>query len=169
ERTNRIAILGARCREPPYFAGVIDRTGIAARFEVLEPFLNERSRRLFAAGEAKAAGRGGILAVSEVTGVARSTIGRGLRELSGGRDANTGRLRRKGGGRKTVASQQPALSATLLKLVDDAIRGDPESPLRWLSRSQRRPAQELVSEGLNVSHKLVGRLLDQLGFSMQAN
>jgi Rhodopirellula transposase DDE domain len=131
--------------------------------------LNERSRRLFAASEAKAAGHGGILAVSEVTGVARSTIGRGLRELSSGRDANTGRLRRRGGGRKTVASQQPALAATLLKLVDDAIRGDPESPLRWLSRSQRRLARELVSEGFNVSHKLVGRLLNQLGFSLQAN
>jgi len=124
---------------------------------------------LFAASEAKAAGRGGVLAVSAVTGVARSTIGRGLRELSSGCDANMGQLRRKGGGRKTVASQQPELSTALLRLVDDAIRGDPESPLRWLSRSQRRLAQELVGEGFKVSHKLVGRLLDRLGFSMQAN
>jgi hypothetical protein len=148
---------------------VIDRVGISARFCAIEPFLNERSRRLFAASEARAAGRGGILAVSQVTGVARSTIGRGLRELSGGQDAHEGGLRRKGGGRKTVASQQPELSTTLLKLVDDAIRGDPESPLRWLSRSQRRLARELVAKGFNVSHKLVGRLLDKLGFSLQAN
>ena len=120
---------------------------------------------MFVASEAKAAGRGGIVAVSEVTGVARSTIGRGLRELDSGCDANADRLRREGGGRKTVASQQPELSPTLLRLVDDAIRGDPESPLRWLSRSQRRLARELVGEGFNVSHKLVGRLLYQLGFS----
>jgi hypothetical protein len=149
--------------------GVIDRSGIAARFAALQPFMNERSRRLFVASEAKAAGRGGIVVVSEVTGVARSTIGRGLRELDSGCDANADRLRRAGGGRKTVASQQPELSPTLLRLVDDAIRGDPESPLRWLSRSQRRLAQELAGQGFEVSHKLVGRLLRSLGFSRQAN
>jgi len=122
-----------------------------------------------AASEAKAAGRGGVAAASAATGVARSTIGRGLAELGSGRDDRPGWVRRPGGGRKPATATQPGLLDALRDLVAAAIRGDPEAALLWVSKSQRHLAQALIERGFVVSHKLVGRLLKQLGFSLQAN
>lgn len=122
-----------------------------------------------AASEAKAAGRGGIAAASAATGVARSTIGRGLAELASGRDDRPGWVRRPGGGRKPATTTQPGLLDALRELVAAAIRGDPEAALLWVSKSQRHLAQSLIERGFVVSHKLVGRLLKKLGFSLQAN
>ena len=114
---------------------MIDRLAIRGRFETLAPFLDERGRRLVAASEARAAGRGGIDAVSAATGVARSTIGRGLSELALGHDGWPGRVRRRGAGRKPTVEKQPGLLAALQELVVSAIRGDPQAALLWVSKS----------------------------------
>ncbi len=152
-----------------YCARVIDVAAIRARFAVLSPFVDERVRRLLAASEAKAAGRGGIAATSAATGVARSTIGRGLAELGTGRGDCLDRVRRSGAGRKPATAKQPGLLDAVQELVTSAIRGDPESALLWVSKSQRHIADALTKRGFAVSHKLVGRLLGKLGFSLQAN
>src|SRR6516225_4804301 len=154
--------MSRRCRTP---LG-IDAAAIKARFAAVAPFLDERDRRLVAASEAQAAGRGGIAAVALATGIARSTIGRGLIELRGGRKLPKGRIRRKGGGRKLALKTQPGLLAALEDIVQSAIRGDPEAKV---SRSQRHLAKALEERGFAASQKLVGRLLRRLGFSLQAN
>ena len=147
---------------------MIDSSGIKARYEALSPHLDERGRRLFAASEARAAGYGGIAAVSKATGIARSTIRRGLSDLDADEGAN-GRIRRIGGGRKQKIELDPGLLPALNELVQSAIRGDPEAPLLWVSRSQRNLAKALVIQGFDVSHVLVARLLRKLGFSLQGN
>jgi hypothetical protein len=148
---------------------MIDIGAIKTRFETLAPYLDERARRLFAATEARAAGRGGIAAVSEATGVARSTIGRGLAELRSENAQLTRRIRRPGGGRKPKIETEPGLLAALEQLVQSAIRGDPEAALLWVSRSQRHLVRALAELGFTASQKLVGRLLRRLGFSLHAN
>jgi len=152
-----------------YRIWMIDVAAIRTRFSAVAPFVDERVRRLMAASEAKAAGRGGIAATSAATGVARSTIGRGLAELGTGRSVWVDRVRRPGAGRKPATEKQPGLLDALQELVVSAIRGDPEAALLWVSKSQRHIAQALAEHGFEVSHKLVGRLLDKLGFSLQAN
>lgn len=148
---------------------MIDIAAIKSRFEALEPFLTERDRRLFAAGEARAAGRGGITAVSVATGIARSTIGRGLIDLGLGSASLGLRVRRPGGGNKPAIETQPGILKALNDLVEPSIRGDPEAPLRWVSKSQRHLSAALAERGFVGGQKLVGRLLKRLGFSLQAN
>ena len=148
---------------------MIDTAAIRARFETLAPFLNERARRLFAASEARAAGWGGVTAVSEATGVARSTIGRGLAELGSEEPPASWRIRRPGGGSKAKIETEPGLLDALATLVQSAIRGDPEAALLWVSKSQRHLAGALAERGFTASQTLVGRLLRRLGFSLQAN
>jgi hypothetical protein len=148
---------------------MIDADTIRARFEQMAPFLDERGRRLFVAGEALSLGHGGVTAVSAATGMARSTINRGLGELKAGHADLGGAIRRPGGGRKRAVETQPGLLMALEALIEDAIRGDPESPLRWVSRSQRNIAEALRCQGFEVSQKLVGRLLRELKYSCQAN
>ena len=148
---------------------MINSAAIKERFCLLAPFVGERVRRLVAASEAKAAGHGGIAATAVATGMARSTIGRGLAELETGRDDFPERIRRPGAGRKPATELQPGLLDALQDLVSSAIRGDPEAALLWVSKSQRHLAAALGERGFEVSHKLVGRLLNTLGFSLQAN
>jgi hypothetical protein len=148
---------------------MIDPDAIQARFDALEPFLNERDRRLFAASEARAAGRGGIAAVSRATGIARSTIGRGLADLRSGAVRRSDRVRRMGGGQKPATETQPGILDALNDLVEPSIRGDPEAPLRWVSKSQRHLSAALAERGFIAGQKLVGRLLKRLNFSLQAN
>jgi len=148
---------------------MIDKETIRTRFEALSPHLNERARRLFAASEAQAAGRGGVAAVAAATGIARSTIGRGLAELRGEQSASSRRIRRPGGGRKPKVETEPGLLEALAELVQSAIRGDPQAALLWVSKSQRHLARALAARGFTASQKLVGRLLRRLGFSLQAN
>jgi hypothetical protein len=148
---------------------MIDADTIRARYEQMAPFLDERGRRLFVAGEALSLGHGGVTAVAAATGMARSTINRGLGELKAGHADLGGAIRRPGGGRKRAVETQPGLLMALEALIEDAIRGDPESPLRWVSRSQRNIAKALRCQGFEVSQKLVGRLLRDLKYSCQAN
>lgn len=143
------------------------------QFERLGGSLNERARREWAASEALALGRGGIVRIHEATGIAPSTIGKGIRELRG-REAGSAvddfnGVRRPGGGRKTADESDPTLLPALEKLVEPVTRGDPESPLRWTAKSLRRLASELVDQGYEVSRNVVSRLLKQLGYSLQAN
>ena len=111
-----------------------------------------------------------MTAVSAASGIARSTINRGIAELKAGRVDELGaRIRRRGGGRKRAVEGQPGLLAALEGLIEGAIRGDPQSPLRWVSLSQRNIAAVLGQQGFEVSQKLVGVLLRQLDYSCQAN
>ncbi len=140
---------------------------IRQRFSAVAPFLNERGRRVVAAAEASAAGYGGIAAVTAATGLAASTIGRGLRELSAPEES--GRIRRRGGGRKTAVAQDATLLSDLGALVEPTCRGDPQSPLRWTCKSVRRLAEELQAQGHRVGRTLVSTLLDSMGYSLQGN
>ena len=142
---------------------------ISERFASLSPHLDERGRRLFAASEARSAGYGGIATVSRITGIAASTIGRGLRELAANIAPGAGRLRRPGGGRKPLVATDPGLLPALLALVEPMQRGDPMSALRWTCKSLRRLAAELTAQGHPVSRTVVGELLAQQNFSLQAN
>jgi hypothetical protein len=148
---------------------MIDHEPIRARFVALAPHLDERSRRVFAAAEAKAAGYGGIAAVWRATGIAPSTIGRALRELADGSGPAPGQARHPGGGRKQLVDTDPGLLNALLALVEPTTRGDPESSLRWTCRSLRRLEAELRVQGHPVSRTVIGELLKELGFSLQAN
>ena len=142
-------------------------------FEPLRPLLNERQRRLWAATEARALGRGGIAFVARATGMARSTVRRGLRELAAGPAAagpgGSGRVRRRGGGRKRLTEHDPELVAALERLLEPVTRGDPMVPLRWTCRSAAHLAAELKAEGRRISERTVNRMLHELGCSLQSN
>src|SRR5260370_3822528 len=145
---------------------------IKERFSQLEPWLDERARRLWAAAESAAHGRGGISLVARGSGVARRAIAVGLAELRKKPDrAERTRLpiRQKGGGRKKAALKDPNLLVDLEKLLEPVTRGDPQSPLRWTCKSVRNLADELRAQGHEVSHMLVAELLHQQKYSFQAN
>jgi hypothetical protein len=148
---------------------VIDLAAVRLRWEQSAPFLDERGRRLFAANEAQREGPGGVTALSKATGLARSTINRGIHELRSGRNEIGSRVRRPGAGRKSAVTHQPGLPAALEGLIEDAIRGDPCSPLRWISRSQRHLVKALSALGFQVSQRVVANLLRELHYSCQAN
>jgi hypothetical protein len=148
---------------------MIDPALIRMRFSAVSPYLNERERRLLAATEASAAGYGGIAVVSEATGIAASTIGRGLKELAAEIPLAPGRVRRAGGGRKPLMATDPGLLADLMALVEPSERGDPMSPLRWTCKSLRRLAAELTARGHKISRTVVGELLRRQKFSLQGN
>jgi hypothetical protein len=146
----------------------VDTGIVKAKFESLACALDERGRRLWAATEAKAIGYGGIALVSRATGVSYSTIRRGLKELKSG-PPQPGRIRRPGGGRKKTLAKDSTLLADLDGLVEPTASGDPQSPLRWTSKSVRTLARELQAMGHDVSHQLVLELLYAEGYSLQAN
>ncbi len=140
------------------------------KFAALLPALNERGRRLAVAAEARALGYGGVAKVVRASGVSASTIWRGLRELrKPGRRLDSSKVRRPGGGRKSLLDTEPRLAADLDSLVEPATRGDPESPLRWTCKSLRVLANQLQAMGHPISHPTVGALLRQAGYSLQAN
>ena len=140
---------------------------IVAKFAAVAPVLNERSRRLWAAAESVAIGYGGDALVSSATGIARETIRNGRREIEAGVE-NTGRVRRPGAGRPSIETEQPGLLRALEQLVDPVTRGDPMSPLRWTCKSRANLAAALSLAGWVVSTTTVGRLLHDLGYSLQS-
>jgi hypothetical protein len=142
---------------------------IAQRFRLLKPYLNERTRRLTAATEALAYGRGGGVAVSRATGVSRRAIREGIRELTAETAVPSERVRRPGGGRKRTVEKDPGLLTALERLIEPTTRGDPESPLRWTCKSVRELAETLRTQGHRVSRQLVAELLHTLEYSLQAN
>ena len=146
---------------------MIDRRGIEQRWEADGSKRDERGRRVFAASETRAAGRGGLAAVSVITGLARSTIGRGLKDLDA--PPPRGRVRREGGGPRRLTDRDPTLLADLERLVEPATRGDPERPLLWVSKSHDKLACALAAMGHAISPNSVRKLLTGLGFSRQSN
>jgi Rhodopirellula transposase DDE domain len=148
---------------------MIEHRAIEERFLAVTPYLDERSRRLFAAAEAQAAGYGGIAAVWRATGIAPSTIGRALKQLANGSGPPVGQIRHAGGGRKSLVERDGGLIGALLAVVEPTARGDPESSLLWTCKSLRRIAAELREQGHPISHTVVGELLKEMNFSLQAN
>ena len=152
-----------------YAVGMVNEFDIETRFQLLSPFLNERTRRLTAAAEAAAIGRGGISQVSRATGVSRRAIAAGLAQLRSPGATDGDRIRRSGGGRRKALTTDTALKGDLERLIDPVTRGDPESPLRWTCKSVRRLAEELQGMGHATSRRMVAELLHELGYSLQAN
>ena len=135
----------------------------------MSPVLNEQSRRRFVALEAQALGRGGVSLMARISGLARRTIYHGLSDVRDQRSAGPGRVRGRGGGRKSKAAQDPTLVADLERVVEPATRGDPMGPLLWTSRSLRNLVKELAKTGHEVCPTVVGHLLRDMGYSLQAN
>jgi len=135
---------------------------------LLWPHLDERARRLFAASEARQLGHGGVSTVSRACGLSRVTITKGLQELEDP-PLPAGRVRRPGGGRPAIVVRDPDLPSRLEALVEPLTRGDPESPLRWTSKSTRALSDELASQHHPVSHEKVAQLLRQMDYSLQGN
>lgn len=145
---------------------------IRRKYRALSVEMDERGRRQWAAAEAREWGWGGVTAVARATGLSRTTITAGLRELelpAGRRAAEAARVRRPGGGRKPLAETDPGLLVALEALIEPTTRGDPESPLRWTCKSTRRLADELTRQRHRVSANTVASLLRQAGYSLQAN
>src|SRR4029453_622624 len=150
---------------------MVAEAAIRRRFRLIERHLDERVRRLVAAAEVAAAGAGGVSAVARATGVSRRAIRAGVKELKarGAAALAPGGIRRPGGGGKGTVDQDPTLLTDLEKLIEPTTRGDPESPLRWTCKSVRRLAAELTRQGHRTRLRMVAALLQQLGYSLQAN
>jgi len=144
-------------------------------FVALSPVMDERVTRLWAAAEAEAMGRGGVVAVTRATGILHKRIVAGKRELADLRanpptaPAHTMRIRRHGAGRKTLEVHNPKLVNALEELIDPVTRGDPMSPLRWTCKSTHKLAAELTKKGHPVSASKVWEMLGDLGYSLQSN
>jgi hypothetical protein len=147
---------------------MIDEDAIRYRWDTVGRHLDERGRRLFAAAEVRTAGWGGLAVVSLITGLARSTINRGEDDLDAGL-LPEGQIRRPGGGRKAVSERDPGLVPALQTLVEPATLGDPERPLRWVSKSMDKLAAALTAMGHPISADTVAKELAKLGFSRQHN
>ncbi len=140
------------------------------KYSALASALNERSRRLWAATEAKSIGHGGIALVERAIAISRSTISRGIKELeSAQKRMGAAHIRRPGGGRKKTAQKDTTLRTDLEALVEPSVAGDPQSPLRWTSKSLRKLAAELQAMGHATSHRMVAELLVEAEYSLQAN
>jgi Rhodopirellula transposase DDE domain len=147
---------------------MIDTSVIRARFAAVGRGLNQRSRRLFVAAEAKTAGHGGIAAVSGATGVARSTIGRGLKDLANP-EALTGAVRRPGCGQPALTKKDPALLEDLRRIVEPVTMGDPERVLFWVSKSHAKLAEALRALGHKVAKSSIPKLLTHLNYRRRVN
>ena len=159
-----------------YDLGVLDADLIRRKFAALGPLLDERSRRIWAATEARALGWGGVSLIAAATGIARNTVHAGVKELSGPprrarqvTDSTRSGVRRSGGGRKRLAETDPALRAALEALVEPATRGDPMSPLRWTCKSTAQLAAALVGQGRTIGERTVASMLHEMGYSLQGN
>jgi transposase len=148
---------------------VADIAGITARYNALKVQLDERSRRLVAAAESQAIGKGGISVVARATGLSRPVIRQGIADLKNSTTLAPGRVRREGGGRKRAVIKDASLRTDLEELLESTTRGDPEAPLRWTCKSVRQLTAELGRMKHQVSHQVVAKLLHELGYSLQAN
>ena len=147
---------------------MIDEDAIRQRWEAVGSQLDERGRRLFAAGEVRTAGWGGLAVVSKITGLARSTINRGEDDIDA-KPLPKGRVRCAGGGRRAVCENDPGLVPALDRLVAPATLGDPMRPLIWVSKSMEKLAATLTEMGHPISADTVRKELVKLGFSRQSN
>lgn len=145
---------------------------VEEKIATMLPLLNEKQRRIYLASEAIAIGRGGITEVSKASGVSRSVITAGIKDINNG-DTDVlsadAPIRRKGAGRKPITETQPGIKETLDGLVCDSTFGDPMSPLRWTTKSIRNLADELVAKGYKIGYRKVAYLLEEMGYSLQVN
>jgi transposase len=141
---------------------------LSAKFRAIWPHLDERTRRLTAASEAKALGYGGVSLVSRACGLSRKAIRKGIQEIETGVTWE-GRIRRPGGGRKPITHSDPKLVDRLEAILDAETRGDPQSPLRWSCKSTRAIAAALTRRRHPVSHSKVAQILHDHGYSLQGN
>jgi hypothetical protein len=139
------------------------------KFAAVWPMLDERTRRIMAASEAMGVGYGGVSFVHRACGLSRKAIAKGIREVKDGVRPESGRVRRRGAGRKTVAVRDPELLAALDRLIDPDTRGDPDSPLRWVCKSTRTLAARLGRQRHPISHVKVAQLLHDQHYSLQGN
>jgi hypothetical protein len=142
---------------------------VEAKLAGVWSLLDERTRRLMAANEAQAMGRGGISMVSRACGLSRKSISKGITEIQAGKALAPGRIRRPGAGRKKITEHDPRLVDALERLIDPDTRGDPETPLRWTCKSTRILAAHLTRQRHPVSHMKVAQLLHEEGYSLQGN
>ena len=146
---------------------------VRVKYESLVDLLNERSRRLWGATEARSLGYGGIAVVLAATGMSSATVAKGLKELdameSGGDVLSPERIRKSGGGRKRARDSQPGLTKALMRLVEPTARGDPTQPLRWTCKSTSKLAAELNRLGVQAGPRTVAKELKEQGFSLQSN
>lgn len=145
-----------------------DEVSLRRKFLDVWSLLDERSRRLMAASEARSLGYGGVSKVRRACGLSRKAIVKGMHEISGG-NTMPGRIRRPGAGRKKITVSDPKLLASLEHLVEPETRGDPESPLRWICKSTRTLAAQLTGKKHPVSHEKVAQLLRDQNYSLQSN
>jgi transposase len=144
-------------------------SAVSQRFTVVDPYLTEQSRRIWAAAEAVAIGPHGNAIVAEATGISRTTITKARAECQRATDSPSARQRQPGGGRKPLTETDATLLADLDRLIDPCTRGDPESPLRWTCKSTYGLAEALQQQGHGISQRTVYRLLLELGYSLQSN
>lgn len=142
---------------------------IKKRYEYFAQILDERMLRLWAGTESCIIGRGGVAAVTKATGLSRNTIVRGIKEMKDKDKTSSESVRKTGGGRKRIIEKNPELKRDLDTLMEPVTRGDPESPLLWTCKSLRKLSCELNRKGHNISYRVVGDLLHEMGYSLQAN
>jgi len=145
-----------------------DEATLTEKFSVMWPHLDERQRRLLVGAEARSLGRGGMTAAARASGLSLPTVRKAMRELAGDAASLTG-ARRPGGGRKRLVAVDPQVPAVLERLVDPDTRGDPESPLRWTTKSTRQLSRALGAAGHPASRNRVAELLHAAGYSLQGN
>jgi hypothetical protein len=148
---------------------MLDESLIRKKYRMLAASFTERTRRLWAATEARLAGRGGFAAVVRATGMSPTTLSKAGQELDKREAWDVNRVRRHGGGRKRVEVKIPQLKRQLIAMVESSTRGDPQSPLRWTSKSTRHIEQELQVQGYDISHVTVARLLTDADYSLRGN
>ena len=149
----------------------ITKKQLREKYQAIKCALNEKSRRLWCATEAKAIGKHGVSMVSSITGISPPTIYAGIRELrrKPNRKKSSQRIRKKGGGAKTLLSKNPGIIKAIESLVEPSAKGDPMTPLRWVSKSLRNLSMELKKMGYDVSHETIASLLRDAGYSLQLN
>ena len=143
-----------------------------SKINTMMPLLNEKQKRIYLASEAIAIGRGGVTEVSRISGISRSVITAGIKDINDGNAeflSADAPIRRKGAGRKPITETQPGITEALEKLVCDSTFGDPMSPLLWTTKSIRKLADELVEKGFKIGYRKVAYLLEELGYSLQKN
>lgn len=151
------------------FPSVSSLIELKQKFQDVWPLLDERTRRLMAANEAKSLGYGGVSLVHQACGLSRKAIAKGIGEIERGETVKEGRIRRSGAGRKSLVERDPRLLTHLEKMIEGETRGDPQSPLRWTCKSTRAIARQLGREKHPVSHAKVAELLHALDYSLQSN
>lgn len=144
-------------------------SGLTAKINTMLPLLDEKQKRIFLALEANAVGRGGVKLMHEISGVSQTTIIRGKKELEERKAENNDRIRKPGGGRKKITEKYGDIKDEIEKIVADNTYGNPENPLTWTTKSLRNLKECLEEMGYEIKHDTVGKILKELGYSLQQN